>query len=402
MQLVSTGVITIVDVNDGVSVYAASVYLQQLTQPATPAGGSFNFATGTLTPPAGWSATQPSTTTSATWMAIYLFKAPTPNATITAGTWSVPVIVAVTGAPGNSARRCYCKSALASLASTPATIATGGASSFPPNDSWGTGTVWQATPPALAASELLYQSDGVYEVATGNTVWNVPYLSSMKVGSLSAITTETGALTIGAGGHIKSGQTAFDTGTGFWIEGGATPKMSLGSSDNGITWDGNTFTIRGNAIIGTGNLALDSATKGKSVSLTPTSIPTGSVTTAVDGTVDFDAAPEASDRGTFVFLFDLYLEPNTSSGIKWHIEAQRSLDGGGSWANTTISWDVKLPSDASGDFQDVAMIGYYAAMAGINASAVKFRIRASHSSGSTRDVGATGATCQLTILEMKR
>jgi hypothetical protein len=164
-----------------------------------------------------------------------------------------------TGTAGDSARRCYSKTTLTSLATTPSTITTSGGSSFPANNSWGTGTVWQATPPVIVAGEQLYQSDGVYSPATGNTVWNVPYLSSLKVGQLSAITTETGTLTVGSGGHIKSGQTAFDTGTGFWLEGGATPKMSLGDASKGFYWNGTTFGVRGD-IIATGNINVGAVT----------------------------------------------------------------------------------------------------------------------------------------------
>jgi hypothetical protein len=98
---------------------------------------------------------------------------------------------------GSSARICYSKTTLSSLASTPATIATSGITSFPPNDSWGTGTVWQATPPAIVAGESVYQSDGIYNPTLNQTEWNVPYLSALKVGTLSAITANLGSVTAG-------------------------------------------------------------------------------------------------------------------------------------------------------------------------------------------------------------
>ena len=82
------------------------------------------------------------------------------------------------------------------MASTPTTITTTGSSSFPPDNSWGTGTIWQATAPTITAGESVYQSDGIYSPTTSNTVWNVPYISALKVGSLSAITTNTGSLTV--------------------------------------------------------------------------------------------------------------------------------------------------------------------------------------------------------------
>lgn len=99
---------------------------------------------------------------------------------------------------GSSARICYSKTTLSSLNSTPTTITTTGAITFPPNDSWGTGTVWVATPPAIVAGESVYQSDGVFSPTTGNTVWNVPYLSALKVGSLSAISANLGTITAGS------------------------------------------------------------------------------------------------------------------------------------------------------------------------------------------------------------
>jgi hypothetical protein len=102
-----------------------------------------------------------------------------------------------TGTNGNSSRICYSKTTLSSLSPTPTTITTSGSVSYPPNDSWGAGTVWVDTPPAIVAGESVYQSDGVYSPVTGNTVWNVPYLSNLKVGQLSAISANLGTITTG-------------------------------------------------------------------------------------------------------------------------------------------------------------------------------------------------------------
>ena len=99
---------------------------------------------------------------------------------------------------GSSSRICYSKTTLSSLDPTPATITTTGAITFPPNNSWGTGTVWVSTPPAIVAGESVYQSDGVFSPNIGTTVWNVPYLSALKVGSLSAISADLGTITAGS------------------------------------------------------------------------------------------------------------------------------------------------------------------------------------------------------------
>ena len=45
---------------ENVTYYQATIYRRSLTAPTTPTGGSFNFDTGTLTPPTGWSTFAPS------------------------------------------------------------------------------------------------------------------------------------------------------------------------------------------------------------------------------------------------------------------------------------------------------------------------------------------------------
>lgn len=64
-----------------------------------------------------------------------------------------------------------------------------------------------------------------------------------KTGSLSV----TGGITMATSGSFSSGQTAYDTGTGFWMEyNGGTPRFSIGNSaGNKITWDGSALAITG-------------------------------------------------------------------------------------------------------------------------------------------------------------
>lgn len=90
---------------NGSSVFAARVYLQASSQPAAPTGGTFNFSTATLTPPTGWGASQPTSSTTPTWVALYTFSASTPGATVTAGTWATPVAVAQNGSTGGTGPR---------------------------------------------------------------------------------------------------------------------------------------------------------------------------------------------------------------------------------------------------------------------------------------------------------
>jgi hypothetical protein len=108
----------------------------------------------------------------------------------------------------------------------------------------------------------LYQSDGIYDPTTGNTVWSTPYISSLKVGTLSAITVNTGALTVqntltvSSTGAIQGGQTGYNTGTGFFLgySGGAY-KFSIGSSSASLLWDGSALSLTGASNINIGGSA---------------------------------------------------------------------------------------------------------------------------------------------------
>jgi hypothetical protein len=184
---------------DGLSIAEVLIYIRSASAPSTPTGGSYNFTTQTLTAPSGWSSGIPAGTNP-----VYTSRAVASIQGITgtdsALTWSSPVLSiqnGTAGEDGNSSRICYTKTTLTSLASTPTTITTTGSSSYPPNNSWGTGTVWGATSPTIVAGESVYQSDGVYSPTTNETVWNVPYLSTLKVGSLSAISANLGTITTG-------------------------------------------------------------------------------------------------------------------------------------------------------------------------------------------------------------
>jgi hypothetical protein len=169
------------------------------------------------------------------------------TATQTTINWNTATVIiqSVSNFDGSSARICYTKTTLTALASSPSTITTSGSASFPPNDSWGAGTVWQATPPAIVAGESVYQSDGVYSPVTLNTVWNVPYLSALRVGNLAAISTNTGSLTVT--GTFQS-NTAAISGTTMTGSGGvlySTGLFAFGNSTANIAYNGSALTLNG-------------------------------------------------------------------------------------------------------------------------------------------------------------
>jgi hypothetical protein len=235
-----TTVTTTVDWTTGVGIAAVSlngaagtqsatptVFQWAITIPASPTGTStYTWSTGLFTPtPAGWSLTPPAIPSAGytLWGATVPLLASATQTTSSIN-WTTASITArgyagddgATGTTGASARICYTKTTLGSLLSTPPTITTSGSTSFPPNGSWGTGTVWQATPPAIVAGESVYQSDGIYSPTTNETVWNVPYLSALKVGSLSAITANLGSVTAG-------NMTIGNTSTGLFVNNPSYP-----------------------------------------------------------------------------------------------------------------------------------------------------------------------------------
>jgi hypothetical protein len=168
------------------------------------------------------------------------------------------------GIDGLSSRICYAKSTSSSLNPTPATYTTTGVGAFPPTNTWGGSETWQATPPALTAGEALFQSDGIFNPATTQTVWNVPYLSNLKVGSLSAITANLGTITSGSisgtsltvgSSPAVSGTTM--TGSGAIINSGGT--FALGDSSTNISYNGSQMSLNGN-VVATGNINSNAVT----------------------------------------------------------------------------------------------------------------------------------------------
>lgn len=171
-----------------------------------------------------------------------------PSALYQADTGASIDLDVISGSDGSSSRICYAKSTSTSLASTPTTYQTTGNSSFPPTNTWGGAETWQATPPVLAVNEALFQSDGIYNPTTNLTTWNVPYLSNLRVGSLSAISANLGSVTAGelvisgsGGTPTISGTTMTGAGTHLYDDG----RFALGNASTNITFNGTTATLNG-------------------------------------------------------------------------------------------------------------------------------------------------------------
>jgi hypothetical protein len=104
------------------------------------------------------------------------------------------------GAEGVSYVTAYCASA--TLSTTTAPASTLGRNSFPAVNGGGITGTWSKTVPTLSSGQFMYQVDGLYNPATDTVIWSIPYWSSLKVGTLSAIVANLGAIT---GGSIDIG-----------------------------------------------------------------------------------------------------------------------------------------------------------------------------------------------------
>ena len=85
--------------SDGKSTFTAPIFKRATSTPSTPTGGTFNFGTNVLTPPSGWSTTVPSGT-DPIYQANFQFSISGDTGTVTAGTWSTPVVIAENGTDG--------------------------------------------------------------------------------------------------------------------------------------------------------------------------------------------------------------------------------------------------------------------------------------------------------------
>jgi hypothetical protein len=118
-------------------------------------------------------------------------------------------------------------------------------------------------------------------------------------GSIAAWTITATELQCGTGGVIRSGQTAYNTGTGFWLGNvSTTPKFSVGAAGGqGLTWDGSVLTINGSITL-TNTIAAGSvtglaatATSSDFASVTGTTKPANNATVGATWGTDITSQP---------------------------------------------------------------------------------------------------------------
>lgn len=144
---------------------------------------------------------------------------------------------------------------------------------------------------------------GVFSVGNGGTAsiyWNGSTLAVS--GAITATSGSfTGSVTLGSsgvGGSLSSGQSAYDSGTGFWLErNSGTPRFSIGNSaGNKMTWNGTTLAVTGTVTADAGAIGgwtLSSTTlSGTNISL----VNTGNITAGTSNNVVRLSSSDATYR----------------------------------------------------------------------------------------------------------
>ena len=247
-------------VGAGLQVATVALYQWLSTTPASPTGNStYTWATVTnsaYTAADGWEVAIPANPLTAgykLWSATKNISAAVGTATTTID-WTTGTTLAalsINGSQGTSSRICFAR-----VASNPTpvsgTITTSGGASFPSgaesSATWGFTATWVASDPNPASTNSLYQSEGIYDPAANTTAWSTPYISSLKVGTLSAITADMGTLTSGeiivGSSPAVSGNTMTGSGTHLYGDG----RFVMGTATTNITFNGTTAHINGFAV----------------------------------------------------------------------------------------------------------------------------------------------------------
>ena len=332
-----------------------SVYQWAASIPTISGTSTYTWATGLFTPtPTSWSATPGASTPGFNLYRAQVTLQATAGTTTSTINWTTASIGSIgsagtAGTNGSSARICFAR-----VPNNPApvtgTVSTSGSSSFPSSSqslsTWGFSATWGATDPNTSSTDSLYQSDGVYDPASNTTNWSTPYISSLKVGQLSAITVNTGTLTVDTSGYIKGGQTAYNTGSGFFLgySGGAY-KFSIGNSSSSFAYDGTNLSITGSSNIDiTGNAAFGGAGTIGTLGLGTTAVSANYLNTANFGIIT-RSSNSAFGAGIYSYSSSGYSTADSGVFLK--------QSGGGATLGTSVNdirlslGQIKFPSSAT-------------------------------------------------------
>jgi len=191
----------------GVQSGAATVYQWAATIPAGPVGSAlFRWASNSFgEAPSGWTLVPGAAPAAGMtlWAASVKLVDSAANGD-TSFNWSSASIMAIgyagtNGGPGQQGAS-YVTAYIASsaIAANGAPAQTTGRTSLPAANSSGLAGTYSTAVPTLADGQRMYQTDGIYDPATDKVTWSIPYWSSLKVATLSAITANLGAINAGS------------------------------------------------------------------------------------------------------------------------------------------------------------------------------------------------------------
>jgi hypothetical protein len=164
---------------DGLSIAELLIYIRATSAPATPTGGSYNFATQTLTPPSGWSSAIPAGTNPVyTSRAVASIQGTT--GTDSTLTWSSPVLSIQNGATGANGLNFINAYRVQSQSDATPTFTT-------PTSGAAIPAGWVATAPSVAVGQIMWYIQGRYNssstaidgVAAGTTAWTGPIAANI-------------------------------------------------------------------------------------------------------------------------------------------------------------------------------------------------------------------------------
>ena len=229
-------------------------------------------------------------------------------------------------------------------------------------------TAAQIASSAITADELAANAVTADKIFAGAVT-----AAKISVTDLAAINANMGNITAGtivlpSGGFIRSGQTAFDTGTGFYLgNDSGTPKFSIGNaSGKNIKWDGSDFTVNG-GIITTGSVANNA--------ITEVDYDYNSATTNVGGTwVDVTSTATVNYPGTGVVVVEGIAQIEANAGLisdpgsiaYYYVEFRLLRDGteihslkmaDPSWFESSGFWTLNIERSGTIKFYDVPSSG---------------------------------------------
>ena len=257
--------------NDGTkNIYVPVFYWALSTPTITGANGTYTWSNGNITGiPSPWATPAPLPPAPG-----YNLYAATVFLSAAIGDLTTPVvwstasigIVGYSGSTGGASRVAYSRIPTATPGTAQIVVSgdnrpSQAQSAAAPPTGWGLNYAWSATDPNPSSTDSLYQTFGVYDTVANTTTWDTPFLASLRVGQLSAITVNTGNLTVSgqiqAGNIVRSGTTVSSGTRGSIFVNDGT--FALGNDTTNITFDGTTVTLNGN-LVGTNNIIANAVT----------------------------------------------------------------------------------------------------------------------------------------------